>query len=113
MSLKHLWKTIQETEPIIWIAYALGILFVGGMVFMAQGCGLFRSASETADTLNRTVQSVDRDGSGAISMQEIIQYCVGGWIAGRATETVGKIGVKRIRNGRKSNDTACRESGDS
>ncbi len=109
----NLWKKILETNGIVYIAYGVGILIIGLLIWVLQGCGLFTPVRETAETLNRTVQAIDQDGSGVISMQEIIQYCIGGWIAGRATETVGKIGVKRIRNGRRRNDTASSESGNS
>lgn len=112
MSLKLLWQKIQDVEPLIWWAYGFAILFIGGLIFLAQGCGLLPPVRETAETLNRTVQSIDSDGSGAISMQEIIQYCLLGWLGGRGAETAGKIGVKRIRNGRKRNDRSNPASGD-
>ncbi len=111
--MKHLWQKIQETDAIIWIAWAVGILFLGGVIFMSQGCELVRSLTGTASVAHDTVKSIDTDGSGVISMQEIIQYCFAGWVAGRATETAGKLGVKKIRNGRKRNDRATPASSDS
>lgn len=110
--MKSLWNRIQETDAIVWISWAVGIIFLGGMLLMAQGCELVKALTGTATTLDNTVQSIDKDGSGVISMQEIIQYCFLGWVGGRATETAGKMGVKRIRNGRQRNDRPRPETSD-
>lgn len=108
-NLKSLWKGIQDTEPIIWIAYAMGILFIGGLVLMAQGCALVEALTGTADKVNDTLEAVDTDGSGTISMQEILQYCLYGWLGGRVTETAGKLGVKKFRHGRKQSGDRTNE----
>ena len=111
--MKNLWQKIQDVEPIIWIAWTMGILFVGGMVLFAPGCGIAEPVRKTVDTLNNTVQSVDQDGSGTISMMEILSYLIGydmmksGGLAG------AKKGIQRFRNGRKRNDGTCSEGRDS
>lgn len=109
--MKNLWQKIQDVEPIIFFAYAFAILFIGGLVIMSlQSCELVRSLTGTASVVKDTLTEADTDGSGTISMQEILTYCLMGWASGRGAETAGKFGAKRLRNGRKRNERTCAES---
>ncbi len=110
--MTSLWQKIQETDVIIYLAYAVAILVIGVLIWSLQGCGMLDSLTDTVHTLDHTLKEIDKDSSGSISMQEIIQYCLLGWVGGRGVETAGKIGVKRFRNGRQRNDRSSSAGSD-
>lgn len=109
--MTSLWQKILETDAVIYIAYSFGIVIVGLIAWLLQSCGgLVESLTDTAHMLDHTLKEIDRDSSGAISMQEIIQYCLLGWVGGRGAETAGRMGVKRFKNGRQRNDRSSSAS---
>lgn len=107
--LKNLWNQIQDADPLYAITYAMAILTIGIIVALSVSCAAVRDTSEIVAIVKETMKGIDQDGSGSISMTEIIQYCVGGWVAGRATETAGKLGVKKFRHGRKQSGDRSNE----
>ncbi len=53
------------------------------------------ATSETATVVNNTVKEIDADGSGSISMVEIIGWMFAGWAGGRVTEQGVKVVAKQ------------------
>ncbi len=82
------------------------MLFLSAIAFaVATSCGAFglieatketaEAASETATVVNNTVKEIDADGSGSISMVEIIGWMFAGWAGGRVAEQGVKVAAKQ------------------
>jgi hypothetical protein len=91
------------------MAYAMAILFIGGMIFMSQGCAAVRDTSEIVATVKATMAEVDRDGSGSISAMEIVMYLIG-YDMTKKGGAAGLKGVARFRNGRKQRNNQADEN---